>query len=301
MVQDKATPTARRSGRTRKKNTKWEQDDKIGQRTKNTKTRRGRGGGRKKKKNKNEKIDEDVDNSTAADETEEEKLKPKKKKRKYTRRKKSSVIPRVTTTSSTGRIRKPSTKYVTYESSNDIHIPEQHQRSKQTRRYKDEIVGGVDTESSDSDEDAYYNYAKRKKRAYRKRRAKDDRERIIYHDAPRWVKILASIGVLPAKHGHLIKMIIEHAIESVSDDNQTVIDALKLSISPRVYHPKNASTCKRMVLHIVAQFGGVRSSVHNHIFFHFSSSINNSLYRFDRTGTRSGRTRHGCCTEGVEM
>ena len=112
MVQDKATPTARRSGRTRKKNTKWEQDDKIGQRTKNTKTRRGRGGGRKKKKNKNEKIDEDVDNSTAADETEEEKLKPKKKKRKYTRRKKSSVIPRVTTTSSTGRIRKPSTKYV---------------------------------------------------------------------------------------------------------------------------------------------------------------------------------------------
>ena len=132
MVQEKATPTARRSGRTRKKNTRWEQDDKIGQRTKNTKTRRGRGGGRKKKKNKNEKIDEDVDNSTAADETEEEKLKPKKKKRKYTRRKKSSVIPRVTTTSSTGRIRKPSTKYVTYESSNDIHIPEQHQRSKQT-------------------------------------------------------------------------------------------------------------------------------------------------------------------------
>ena len=52
-------------------------------------------------------------------------------------------------------------------------------------------------------------------------------------------------------------MIIEHAIESVSDDNQTVIDALKLAISPRVYHPKNASTCKRMVLHIVAQFGGV--------------------------------------------
>ena len=35
-----------------------------------------------------------------------------KKKRKYTRRKKTSVIPRVTTTSSTGRIRKPSTKYV---------------------------------------------------------------------------------------------------------------------------------------------------------------------------------------------
>ena len=94
-----------------KEKTKWEQDDKIGQRTKNTKTRRGRGGGRKKKKNKNEKIDEDVDNSTAADETEEEKLKPKKKKRKYTRRKKSSVIPRVTTTSSTGRVRKPSTKY----------------------------------------------------------------------------------------------------------------------------------------------------------------------------------------------
>ena len=119
-------------------------------------------------------------------------------------------------------------------------------------------MGGVDTESSDdSDDDAYYNYAKRKKRAYRKRRAKDDRERIIYHDAPRWVKILASIGVLPARHGHLIKMIIEHAIESVSDDNQTVIDALKLAISPRVYHPKNASTCKRMVLHIVAQFGGV--------------------------------------------
>ena len=107
VEEEGATPTARRSRRARKKNTKWEQDDKIGQKPNKTSGRRGKGGGRKKKKKVE--TDEDNDASEAAEDTEEEKP---KKKRKYTRRKKTSVIPRVTTTSSTGRIRKPSTKYV---------------------------------------------------------------------------------------------------------------------------------------------------------------------------------------------